>query len=383
MKQKKGTIKRVGNVSIEYFCGHIRLRWTFEDKRKSLQVCPKDTVDGLQLATAKAKEIDSDLTRYKLGFGGYDESLAKYSKVSQKVVEQDDETVWDLKQIWERNKELKKGSISLSTQANSWKSVDKMLQMVDCSQSEASGFVDSLLKSYSPGGLKRPFDDIVAATNAWARRNDIRNPWRDIKSLLPKSKKSSNRSKEAWSRDEINEILQAFHQGKHKHYYPYVAFLAYTGCRPEEAIALTWDDVDLAKGIISINKRFTHGNLAKGTKTNDGREIRINNKLKELLIGQKNHGDNFNLVFPSVKGTYIGQSNFNKRVFKPVIKQLKEVGKISKDLPTYNLRNSFISLVLRETEIDIATTAKMTGTSEKMILQHYWGADDSVVIPEI
>lgn len=43
-------------------------------------------VDGLQLATAKAKEIDSDLARYKLGFGGYDESLAKYSKVSQKVM---------------------------------------------------------------------------------------------------------------------------------------------------------------------------------------------------------------------------------------------------------------------------------------------------------
>ncbi|MGD1714871.1 hypothetical protein [Dapis sp. BLCC M172] len=48
-----------------------------------------------------------------------------------------------------------------------------------------------------------------------------------------------------------------------------------------------------------------------------------------------------------------------------------------------NLRNSLISLVLRETDIDIATTAKMTGISEKMILQHYWGADDSVVIPEI
>ncbi|MGD1714875.1 hypothetical protein [Dapis sp. BLCC M172] len=86
MKQKKGVVKRVGNVSVEYYHGHIRLRWTFEDKRKSLQICPIDMVDGLQLATAKAKEIDSDLARYKLGFGGYDESLAKYSKVSQKVM---------------------------------------------------------------------------------------------------------------------------------------------------------------------------------------------------------------------------------------------------------------------------------------------------------
>ncbi|WP_371357531.1 tyrosine-type recombinase/integrase [Hydrocoleum sp. CS-953] len=179
----------------------------------------------------------------------------------------------------------------------------------------------------------------------------------------------------------MNEILKAF-QEKHKHYYPYVAFLAYTGCRPEEAIALTWEDIDLTQGIISINKRFTHGNLANGTKTNDGREIRINNKLKELLSQQQCQNKS-KLVFPSVTGIYINQKKFNTRVFKPVIKQLKEAGKISKDLPTYNLRNSFISLVLRETDIDIATTAKMTGTSEKMILQHYWGADDSVVIPEI
>ncbi len=308
--------------------------------------------------------------------------MVKYSKGCQKVVEQPDENNWDLNQIWERYKESKKDRAALSTQANSWKLADKMVQVVNCSQNNANNLVDTLLKSYSPGTLKRPLDDIVAATNAWAKRNDIKNPWRDIKSFLPKSPKSSNRSKEAWSRGEINEILKVFKE-EHKHYYPYVTFLAYTGCRPEEVIALTWGDVDLNQGIITINKRFTHGNLTNGTKTNDGREIRINNKLKELLYGQDRCGHSLSLVFPSVKGTYIDQGNFNTRVFKPVINKLKEVGKISKALPTYNLRNSFISLVLRETDIDIATTAKMTGTSEKMILQHYWGADDSVVIPEI
>ncbi len=223
-------IGRVGRVAIESFAGHIRLRWSFENKGRSLQICPEGTKNGLKIAKVKAKEVDTALAKAKLGV--VDDILLP--RVKRLAVNQ--EVDWDLKQIWERNKELKKDKISLSTQANSWKSVDRMLQVVDCSQNSAKSFVDTLLRSYSPGGLRRQFDDIVAATNAWAKRNDIKNPWKDIKSLLPKSKKSSNRSKEAWSRGEINEILQAF-QEKYKHYYPYVAFLAYTGCRPEEAIA--------------------------------------------------------------------------------------------------------------------------------------------------
>ncbi|MEM1169252.1 MAG: site-specific integrase [Cyanobacteria bacterium P01_H01_bin.35] len=382
MKQKNGVIKRIGRVSIEHCRGYIRLRWTFEGKRKSLQVCPKDTVDGLQLATVKAKEIDSDLARYDLGLEGYDESLAKYSRRYQKTVEQNlSEADWNLKQIWERNKELKKDSISLSTQANSWKSVDKMLQMVDCNQSSASSLVDGLLKSYSPGGLKRPFDDIVAATNAWAKRNDIKNPWRDIKSLLPKSKKSSNRSKEAWPRDEINEIIQYFKiTPKHSHYHPYVTFLAYTGCRPEEAIALTWDDIYWEEKYILIDKVYTHGQIKNETKTGKDRKIPINSQLHELLTKECPRVSF--LLFPSMKGSYIDQKNFNTRHFKVVVNYLHENKSISKSMPTYNLRNSWITLMLKE-GIDIASVAKLAGTSEKMVLEHYWGADDSIVIPEI
>ncbi|MEB3340779.1 hypothetical protein [Okeania sp.] len=42
----------------------------------------------------------------------------------------------------------------------------------------------------------------------------------------------------------MNAILNYFETNdKQSFYHPYLTFLAYTGCGPEEAIALTWDDI--------------------------------------------------------------------------------------------------------------------------------------------
>ncbi|OZH52700.1 hypothetical protein AFK68_22700 [Hydrocoleum sp. CS-953] len=91
------------------------------------------------------------------------------------------ELSWNLKQIWERHKEIKKDKIAISTQKNSWKFADKFLNIVDCKQESVNKVVDTLLKHYSPSTMKRALDEIVCATNAWAKRNDIKNPWKDIK----------------------------------------------------------------------------------------------------------------------------------------------------------------------------------------------------------
>lgn len=67
INKSQGTVKKVGRVAIEMFKGHIRLRWTFDKKGKSLQICPEVTKDSLKIATAKAKEIDTALAKSKLG----------------------------------------------------------------------------------------------------------------------------------------------------------------------------------------------------------------------------------------------------------------------------------------------------------------------------
>ena len=84
----------------------------------------------------------------------------------------------------------------------------------------------------------------------------------------------------------------------------------------------------------------------------------------------------------ALKGEYIVQSNFNTNHFKPRIRKLVEERKITQELPCYNLRNSWITLMIKQ-GIDIATVAKLVGTSENMIIKNYWGSDDSMVLPII
>jgi len=226
--------------------------------------------------------------------------------------------------------------------------------------------------------LKRVLEELLSATNTWAKRNQINNPWADVKHNLPKVS-NSDRSKKAWSSQEVEEILRRMKE-VYPAWYSYVAFLAWTGCRPEEAIALEWEDICLKSGSVSISKVFTHGSLVNRTKTGSGRLINVGGKVRDML--RSCYSTHEKIVFPAPKGGYINQNNFNRRKFKPVVQSLKDQGKVSKVLPTYNLRNTFITLLLGK-GLNLATVAKMAGTSERMILAHYWGADNSIVIPDI
>ncbi|MEM1002763.1 MAG: tyrosine-type recombinase/integrase, partial [Bacteroidota bacterium] len=194
--------------------------------------------------------------------------------------------------------------------------------------------------------------------------------------------------------DELNAIRESFKlvsspdnrkmpSSSPSYYYPYVSFLILTGCRPEEAIALEWGDVNWIDLTISINKAFSYGQL-KCTKNKKSRTITINPQLSSLLENDCPSKDQHRLIFPSADpgSEYIVQKNFNSRHFKPRIEKLHHNKIITKILPCYNIRNSWITLMLKK-GIDIATVSKLSGTSERMIIDNYWGADDSTIIPEI
>jgi integrase len=70
-----------------------------------------------------------------------------------------------------------------------------------------------------------------------------------------------------------------------KFYANYIEFLALTGFRPEEAIALTWDDLTASSNgnlSIRVNKAHSKGEL-KGTKTNERRDFPCNAQLTKFL----------------------------------------------------------------------------------------------------
>ncbi len=380
MSKKKGKkISKVGRVNIENHNGYYRLRWTFEGVRRSLTVCPTNSLDSEKLTRLKAQEIDNDINLETLEIkDSYDRTLSKYSnrvKTEEKQATSSPES-WNLFQIWEDYKQSAK--VAHSTSSN-WRVIDIALKKISqyLNSKDTDKVVPELLKHYSVNTLDRHLKNLIAATNKWSKQNKIDNPWKDIRSQLPKQKYTSKRTKEVWSNDELNVIREDF---ECSHYYGYISFLVLTGCRPQEAIALTWDDIDWNSNCISINKVFTYGQLKLSTKTEKDRMFPVNPQLDNLIksVCFSEH----TLLFPTATGKYIDQRNFNNREFKPRIDRLFNEGKISKKLPTYNIRNSWITLMLKK-GIDIATVAKLAGTSEKMIINNYWGSDSNVIVPII
>ena len=377
MNNQWAKIARHGKVNIEKAGNSIRLRWTdLSSTRVSMAVCSVDTTDSISLAQFKAAEIDADMAKESMGIeGSYDYTLEKYrfGTIKKRLLS-------NLFDIWQRHKELSSSTTPASTKRSVWAGVDNAFKRLpkELFLPASSGrIVRALEKHYSAATLDRYLADVVKATNDWAEEEKVDNPWKNIRSQLKKKKKQlESRTKKAWKRHELNHIRESFE--KH-HYYSFVSFLILTGCRPEEAIALEWKDVSFSDRYLEINKAYTAGEL-KGTKTGVTRTFPMNEQLIALLIPErrgKNH-----VVFPSPKGEYIVQSNFNSRHFKPKIRELFREGKITQDMPCYNLRNSWITLMLKE-GIDIATVAKLAGTSEGIIIKNYWSSDSSVVLPAI
>ncbi|MCU0544685.1 MAG: tyrosine-type recombinase/integrase [Oscillatoriaceae cyanobacterium Prado104] len=178
-------------------------------------------------------------------------------------------------------------------------------------------------------------------------------------------------------------MVKAFESQKYGTYGYYVGFLALTGFRPEEAIALTWDDLKQnEKGsYIRVNKAHSKGEL-KATKTYDSRLFPCNVQLSEFISKIPKISNKNNLVFPSNRKDYIDQHNFLSRYWHPVVWELFDRGEISQYLPCYNLRHSFITRLVRD-GIDPATVAKLAGNSPEIIMKHYLSARNDVVLPEL
>ena len=89
-----------------------------------------------------------------------------------------------------------------------------------------------------------------------------------------------------WTREEFGRFINACEDKRYKTYF-YLLYI--TGCRKGEMLALTWKDVDLQKGTISINKNITKKTKEIGwsittTKNvNSNRNIDISKKAIDLL----------------------------------------------------------------------------------------------------
>ncbi|QKQ76450.1 tyrosine-type recombinase/integrase [Nostoc sp. TCL240-02] len=184
---------------------------------------------------------------------------------------------------------------------------------------------------------------------------------------------------------EIYQILEAFRDdtlsrvsGKHRQYWRYVTFLWLTGCRPSEAVALKWDNVDLNKKRIKIcevemvrgGQRITRAS----TKTVTYRFFPINNELEELLLlGSKRTG----YVFVNGEGKPISHAAFYS-VWGTVLKKLNLHYRVP-----YQLRHTMISYHANN-DYPLHKLAELVGNSEEVIKEHYLRLDiERISLPGI
>jgi integrase len=194
------------------------------------------------------------------------------------------------------------------------------------------------------------------------------------------------RSKESFSVEEIAVIIQAFKTDKYKKvksafkfsiYSDFVEFLWLTGCRPEEAIALTTNDIITKKGrgYIKFDKAYTANELRNTTKTGESRLLPISPEMAQLIF-RFSHKHPESLLFTGQASGYISLKTFTARYFRPVIQGLYKDGLIENgELTTYNLRHSRITYWIERSGLNESQIAALVGTSTAMLAKTYSDRD--------
>lgn len=126
--------------------------------------------------------------------------------------------------------------------------------------------------------------------------------------------------------------------------YPLLLFLADTGARVGEALALRWVDVNLASGTARIARSYSSGLRLQPTKTGRVRTVELSGRLRAVLAERR--PDLFGpeaLVFPNARGGLLCPRNWRRRVFDPLVAR---VFGAERHFTPHGLRHTFATLHL-------------------------------------
>jgi integrase len=312
-----------------------------------------------------------------------------------RVVEKD-----DLQVLWQRYVEYNKtiGTWCESTVLTTVSTVTSIINDCPVQKLEQKSELVKWFFSNSQRSPKTSKDRlkwIVSAIDWNSKQGNIPRKWgieyRDLlESIKLKDIQRSNfqdddNELDIFSVKEVYQILDALkteqyvkRKGTHKQYHLYVYFLWLTGCRPSEAVALKWDNVDIDRNRIRFceNQVNASGTIVKkkGTKTVDFRYFPVNEEMRELLSKvQSKHS----YVFTNKLGKCISQQALNG-----VWKNLLSAMNIRYRVP-YQLRHTMISYHCNN-DYPIHKLAEIVGNSEAIIKQHYLKLDiEKIFLPDV
>jgi integrase len=336
----------------------------------------------------KAQQV-ADLISLDMAMGNFDASLSRYKpKIFagraplNKVT--DGESI-DLLELWNQYTEFRKPSITTTTLNSDYADVKRLLSNLFAENIDDPDAVARWVIANKPPGSARRIIMQLRACCRWALDAELikTHPFEEHYRAVRKLKTESFDDIDPFAAEERDRIIETFHgDSRLKNYAHLVEFIFSVGCRPSEAIALTW--MDVTNGVIVFNKAFTQkGGLKKQTKRHGSRVVRQNEKVKQLIADLRKHQElkgknSLRLLFPSAKSkNYIEWSNFSSNYWKPA---LNKVGDIRYRNP-YQMKHTFVTLALAN-GVSIQEVSRHCGVTPEVILRHYAGIDRSFVMPE-
>jgi integrase len=185
---------------------------------------------------------------------------------------------------------------------------------------------------------------------------------------IPKDKKEN--SKKALTKKELDTLLKKLEKNK---YYLVVLIAATCGLRCGEILGLTWNDVDLKKNCLRLNKQWK---VNKKTKRSDFGNLKGSNSYREVPIPpstvkilkkykHKNPVIDFNNRIAPFSNSAI------KLYLNPLLKELNGI-------TLHELRHTYATMLVSN-EIDFKTAAKFLGHDVKQTMQTYSHVTDEMI----
>ena len=241
----------------------------------------------------------------------------------------------------------------------------------DISRLDCQKFMDEDLAGYSPTS-KQKIKRILDTAFKYASSDGfiVRNPAENV--IIEGEMRE--REPQPLTPTQLTEFISLWDEDEYlSEYSNVVVALAYTGMRPQEMGALTWDDVDLTERTLDLNKVIKKD--PKGSQFDSplmksksaSRVLAIDDELLARLRFRKSTNPNDKYVFSSSLGHQINLNNFRGRYFKKAV--------LMTDLPIerpYDLRHTFSALMWSR-NVPLGKLSRMMGHSSVNVTQQWYG----------
>ncbi len=290
--------------------------------------------------------------------------------------------------LWSRFSDFKRGQLTANTMRDFAKT-GELINKLPKGLTSAIEIRDWMMEV--PAGKDKPryanerVRRVMVSLNAcctWAYNSELinQNPFSGLSKEIRKTSHVENQWT-AFAPDERLAIIDRFEK-QNPYYAPWVKFLFWTGCRPSEAAALTWEQIKPDLSAIHFVRAAQPGMVIQPTKTRKDRFFPVNDRLRFFLLGLRPEPmDRSQILLPGEKGGRMEFHNFGTRHWKPLIEEMVQEGLVFRYMGQYHCRHTWITMAL-EAGMDVNDIAYLSGNSPNIIYRHYASRNRNIKVPE-